>query len=154
MEINVDGIAVIMIAASGNENQAVSGFPGSDPRAICIRGANRDDVRKSVGDTSIESWWGACYGPGVDVVAPGLEIPTADRLGVSGYTPADYNRRFNGKSSATPHVAALAGLIISFYLALKRGESSRGRVIRSAGAPTPIWKRRASRTERGTMGWL
>lgn len=104
---------VVLVAASGNENQPVSRFPGSDPRTICIGGSNRDDLRKSIGDTSVEAWWGACYGSDVDVVAPCLEIPTTDRLGAAGYTPTDYDMLFNGTSSATPHVAALAGLIIS-----------------------------------------
>jgi len=104
---------VVLVAASGNEDQPVSRFTGSDPRTICIGGSNRDDVRKKIGDTSSESWWGACYGPDVDVVAPCLEIYTTDRLGAQGYTPNDYDPRFNGTSSATPQVEALAGLILS-----------------------------------------
>ena len=109
---------VVLVAASGNENQNVSRFPGTDPRTICIGGSNRDDVRKAIGDASVESWWGACFGPDIDVVAPCLEIPTTDRLGAAGYTPTDYDMLFNGTSSATPHVAALAGLIISVNPAL------------------------------------
>jgi thermitase len=104
---------VCLIAATGNENQAVSRFPATDPRALGIGGSNRADERHRVGDTSIEPFWGACYGPDVDVVAPCLEIPTTDRLAGAGYTATDYTLRFNGTSSATPHVAALAGLILS-----------------------------------------
>jgi len=104
---------VLLVAATGNENQNVSRFPATDPTALGVGGSNRDDVRKAVGDTSIETFWGACFGPDVDVVAPCLEIPTTDRLGAAGYTPTDYDLRFNGTSSATPHVSALAGLIIS-----------------------------------------
>jgi subtilisin family serine protease len=104
---------LVLVAASGNENQPISRFPGSDPRTLCVGGSNRDDVRKRIGDTSSESWWGACYGPDVEVVAPCLEIPTTDRLGIAGYTPNDYDMFFNGTSSATPHVAALAGLVLS-----------------------------------------
>jgi hypothetical protein len=112
---------VVLVAASGNENQNVCRFPGTDPRTICVGGSNRADVRKAVGDTSIETFWGACFGPDVDVVAPCLEIPTTDRLGGAGYTPTDYDMRFNGTSSATPHVAALAGLIISLHPGLNSG---------------------------------
>jgi subtilisin family serine protease len=104
---------VLLVAATGNENQNISRFPATDPTTLGVGGSNRADVRKAVGDTSIEPFWGACFGPDVDVVAPCLEIPTTDRLGAAGYTPTDYDMRFNGTSSATPHVAALAGLIIS-----------------------------------------
>lgn len=113
---------LVLVAASGNENLNVSRFPGSDPRTICIGGSNRADVRKAIGDTSIETFWGACYGPSLDVVAPCLEIPTTDRQGALGYTPTDYDMRFNGTSSATPHVAALAGLIISVNPALTNAD--------------------------------
>lgn len=116
---------VVLVAASGNENLNVSRFPGSDPRTLCVGGSNRDDVRKAVGDGSIESWWGACYGPDVEVVAPCLEIPTTDRLGGDGYTPTDYDMRFNGTSSATPHVAALAGLVRSVAPGLDRQDVRR-----------------------------
>jgi hypothetical protein len=104
---------VVLVAAAGNEDQNICRFPGSDPRTITVGGSNRDDVRKQVGDTSIEQWWGACFGPDLDVVAPCLEIPTTDRLGAAGYTATDYDLRFNGTSAATPHVAALAGLLFS-----------------------------------------
>jgi subtilisin family serine protease len=104
---------VLLVAATGNENQNVSRFPATDPRTLGVGGSNRADVRKQVGDSSIEPFWGACFGPDVDVVAPCLEIPTTDRLGGNGYTPNDYDLFFNGTSAATPHVAALAGLILS-----------------------------------------
>jgi thermitase len=104
---------LVLVAASGNENQAVARFLDRIPEQFCVGGSNPHDIRKSIGDTSIENWWGACYGPDLDVVAPCLEIYTTDRLGALGYTPTDYDPRFNGTSSATPHVAALAGLIVS-----------------------------------------
>lgn len=72
---------VLLVAATGNENQNVSRFPATDPRTLGVGGSNRDDVRKAFGDTSVEPFWGACFGPDVDVVAPCLEIPTTDRLG-------------------------------------------------------------------------
>jgi thermitase len=114
---------VLLVAASGNENINQSRFPGSDPRTLCVGGSNRDDVRKAVGDTSSEPFWGACWGPSVDVVAPCLEIPTTDRLGGAGYTPTDYDSFFNGTSSATPHVAALGALLFSVNPSLTSSEA-------------------------------
>ncbi len=104
---------LLLVAASGNENQAQARFPGSDARTLCVGGSNRSDERKRVGDTSSENWWGASWGPDVDVVAPCLEMPTTDRLGASGYAAGDYYDHFNGTSSATPLVSGIAALMFS-----------------------------------------
>lgn len=104
---------LLLIAAAGNEDGNVARFPGSDARTLCVGGSNRSDERKRIGDASSENWWGASFGPDVDVVAPCLEIPTTDRLAGSGYAIGDYYDRFNGTSAATPHVAGLAALIFS-----------------------------------------
>lgn len=104
---------LLLVAASGNENGNIARFPGSDSRTLCVGGSNRSDERKRIGDSSSESWWGASYGPDMDVVAPCLEIPTTDRLAGSGYDASDYYDRFNGTSAATPHVAGLGALILS-----------------------------------------
>ena len=53
------------------------------------------------------------YGSELDVVAPGVNIPTTDLLGNSGYAPTDYNLAFEGTSAACPHVSAIASLILS-----------------------------------------
>ena len=104
---------VLLVAASGNEDGPVSRFPGSDSRTLCVGGSNRNDERKRGGDSSAEPWWGASYGPDVDVVAPCVQIPTTDRLGADGYDAGDYFASFNGTSSATPLVAGIGGLIFS-----------------------------------------
>src|SRR5262249_58102517 len=58
---------LMLVAASGNENGAVARFPGSDARTLCVGGSNRSDERKRIGDASSEAWWGASYGPDLDV---------------------------------------------------------------------------------------
>lgn len=104
---------VLLVAAAGNENGPIARFPGSDARTMCVGGSNRVDERKRIGDSSSEPFWGASYGPDVDVVAPCVDIPTTDRLGQDGYTQTDYFAHFNGTSAATPHVAGLAALLFS-----------------------------------------
>lgn len=114
---------LLLVAAAGNENEPVSRFPGSDARTLCVGGSNRSDERKRMNDSSSETFWGASYGPDVDVVAPCLEIPTTDRLGNEGYTPGDYVGTFNGTSAATPHVAGLGALLFSLRPELSNVEA-------------------------------
>ena len=40
------GKGLLLVAASGNENQAQARFPGSDARTLCVGGSNRSDERK------------------------------------------------------------------------------------------------------------
>ncbi|MGD9572940.1 MAG: S8 family serine peptidase [Thermoleophilia bacterium] len=80
--------------------------------------------------------WLSRSGPGLDVLAPGLDIATADPLGVEGYNPGGRGRRvtwygdpytggdagdadgdylwcFLGTSAAVAHVSALVALLMS-----------------------------------------
>jgi subtilisin family serine protease len=104
---------ILLVAAAGNEDGPVARFPGSDSRTLCVGGSNRSDERKRTNDSSVEPFWGASYGPDVDVVAPCVEISTTDRLGADGYDVGDYYGGFNGTSSATPLVAGLGALLLS-----------------------------------------
>ncbi len=52
------------------------------------------------------------YGDGLGVVAPGVNIPTLDMHGSSGYVESNYCN-FGGTSAACPHVAGIAALILS-----------------------------------------
>ena len=71
-----------------------------------------DGKRKKPGTIDGENW-GSNYGATLDVVAPGVKIYTTDRTGSAGYANGDYTPDFNGTSSACPHVAATAALIIA-----------------------------------------
>ena len=127
---------LLLVAASGNENGNVARFPGSDARTLCVGGTNRSDERKRIGDSSSENWWGASYGSDVDVVAPCLEIPTTDRLGGAGYDASDYYDRFNGTSSATPHVAGMGAMLFSLRPSLTHVEA-RAIIERTCDKITP-----------------
>ena len=62
-----------------------------------------------------DSGYNSCYGDSLDVVAPGIHVPTTTING--GYT-----RVFGGTSSAAPHVAGVAALVLSVNPCLTREE--------------------------------
>lgn len=117
-----DGLGCVVVFAAGNSNGPVIYPASSNPDIIAV-GANDDcGIRVDpFGGFSCLSWnssQGSCFGPELDVVAPGILIPTTDLQGAAGYnrmagTAGDYFDSFGGTSSACPHVAGVAALILS-----------------------------------------
>jgi len=86
---------VIVIAASGNDNSEDMGYPASSKYVISVGGTNSLDI---VSDFSN-------YANTLDLVAPGSNIPSLVPNGNVTY--------MSGTSMAAPHVAAVAGLMVS-----------------------------------------
>jgi thermitase len=106
------GKGSVIAFASGNSDGAIQ-FPGTHFSILTVGASNQWDQRKSRTSKDGENWWGSCFGKGLDLVAPGVQISTTDISGARGYSKNDFIDNFNGTSSATPHAAAAAALILS-----------------------------------------
>ncbi|MDR2585505.1 MAG: S8 family serine peptidase [Prevotellaceae bacterium] len=135
----------ILVASAGNTYLAsplAVRYPASHPDVIAVGACSPCGTRKrSAWEVSLlgtscdtETHWGSNFGENLDVVAPGVLIPTTDIRGNDGYNPyepihlemggskisADYANKdytvwFTGTSAAAPHVAGIAALILSVY---------------------------------------
>jgi thermitase len=141
----------VIAIASGNSNGPVQ-YPANLPNMLCVGASNEWDERKSPTSQDGENWWGSCFGAELSLVAPGVHIATTDISGPAGYTPEDYILTFNGTSSATPHVAAAAALVLSVAPNLKE-KDVRDILTGEAAKLTPAGKLDPSRKWNKEMGW-
>jgi len=96
----------VVCFASGNSNGSSVAVPSDSDHCICVGATSPCDERKSTTSCDGEYWWGSQYGPELDVCAPGVLIHTTTLYG-------GYRTDFNGTSSACPHVAGAAALVLS-----------------------------------------
>lgn len=107
------------IASRGNDNNQDLKFPAcyDDDRVLCVGASGENGERKVPVSASCANW-GSSFGNEVDIIAPGeislvltTHQPTIPNSCFS-YTDNNY-QTFNGTSAAAPHVAGVAGLMLS-----------------------------------------
>lgn len=95
---------VVLIAASGNDNTDQPGYPAAYPEVFAVAATDARSEKASFSN----------YGDYIDAAAPGDGIPST--------YPGNQYAALSGTSMASPHVAALAGLIRSVNPALSNEE--------------------------------
>ena len=113
-----NGKGCVVVFGSGNENSNFVVYPANyHPDIIAVGAITPEAKRKEYWDFyNFDRAWGSQYGQQLDVVAPGVLIPTTDLTGTDGLAyvdTLDYYMRFWGTSAACAHVSAIAGLILS-----------------------------------------
>lgn len=116
-----NGKGSLVVIAAGNAQEPID-FPGNLPGYVTVGASNPADERKTLNSSDGEDWWGSNFGPTISLLAPGVFIHTTDIAGQSGYDEGDFTKTFNGTSSATPHVAGAAALMLSANPQLSVGE--------------------------------
>lgn len=95
---------VLLVAASGNDNTERPGYPAAYPEVLAVGATNQDMSRADYSN----------YGEYIDVTAPGTNIAST--------YPGNQYAALSGTSMASPHVAAMAGLIRSLNPELSNRE--------------------------------
>lgn len=116
------GLGSVVLFASGNFNSSIT-YPATLSNVVAVGAMSMCNERKRSSSNSSEvnpgvstdpantscdgeDWWGSCFGIEQDVMAPGVKIATTT-IGSA------YITNFNGTSSACPHAAGVAALVLS-----------------------------------------
>src|SRR5262249_43091001 len=99
-------LGVVLVAAAGNDNERLEqSYPGGLPDVIAAAASCADDTICG----NFSNW-----GSKIDVAAPGVDILSLRAAGVSAMFPVGTQyQRLTGTSMASPHVSALAALVLS-----------------------------------------
>ena len=108
-----NGKGCVIVFSAGNDNRDSVNYPANSNDSIIVVGAISPCGERCNPYSCDGEGWGGNYGDKLDIMAPGVKIRTTDNVGTGGKTATDYMDDFNGTSSACPHVAAVAGLILS-----------------------------------------
>ncbi|WP_379161170.1 S8 family peptidase [Paenibacillus sp. sgz5001063] len=95
---------VVIVSAAGNDNTERPGYPAAYPEVLAVAATNATGEKASFSN----------YGDYIDVAAPGESIAST--------YPDNQYAALSGTSMASPHVAALAGLVRSLNPALTNKE--------------------------------
>ena len=85
-------------------------YPATNTDVISVGATIENDYRKEWDMNNLVWDWGSCYEGHLDIVAPGINIPTTDLFGYQGNY---YATDFLGTSAAAPHIAGVIALIFS-----------------------------------------
>lgn len=101
-----NGLGTPVICSVGNKDYPFIFYPASLSNTIAVGAMSPCGERKGAKSCDGETNWGSHTGNGLDVVAPGVFIPTTT-------TNSGYILDFNGTSAACPHAAGVMALILS-----------------------------------------